>query len=138
MAEGLLRLAVAGQGGRGVEVDSAGTRAFGGDPPDTRACAAVTAVGAHIGHLRSRRVHPLDFEYFSTIAAMDHNHLHQLSEICPTRHRHKLVLLLQFATGVSAQEVSDPYFGPAAGFRQTVELLQQGIHGLLKRERFRC
>lgn len=49
-------------------IDSAGTHAYHvGNPPDARAQQAALKRGVELQHLRARKVHSSDFEYFDFV-----------------------------------------------------------------------
>lgn len=117
------------------EVDSAGT--YGGhqgEKPDPRAVAVAQARGyAQISRERARRVTEQDFQRFDLILAMDRDNLTNLQHQCPTEHRHKLHLFLEYAGVGGVAEVPDPYYGNAAGFEHVMQLCEAGARGLLDR-----
>jgi protein-tyrosine phosphatase len=92
------------------EVDSAGTHGYHiGAAPDTRTTNAARRRGYDLSSLRARRVSDNDFAHYDLIAAMDRNNLTSLMARCPPDHQHKLVLFMQFAPEMGADEVPDPY-----------------------------
>ncbi|CAN0622041.1 Low molecular weight protein-tyrosine-phosphatase [Burkholderia multivorans] len=132
-AEGVMRHQVEAAGlGEWIEIDSAGTGDWHvGEPPDARAQAAALARGYDLSALRARQVSAADFERFDFILAMDAANLAELRRRCPPAHRGKVRLLMEFASGVPAQEVTDPYFGGAQGFEQVLDQCEAACEGLL-------
>lgn len=118
--------------GLALEVDSAGTHDYHvGEPPDRRAQAHARRRGYDLSSLRARQVARADFESFDLVLAMDGGHLAVLRRLCPGEHRHKLRLFMDFAPGLGARDVPDPYCGGPAAFEQALDLIETASHGLL-------
>lgn len=114
------------------EIDSAGTHAYHvGSPPDERAQKTALARGIDLRHLRARQVSVADFEAFDHILAMDRQNLDTLMFVCPRPHSHKLKLFLEYAPGLKALEVPDPYYGGARGFEEVLDLVEKASKGFL-------
>ena len=134
MAEGALRRALQESAlERWITVDSAGTHSYHiGDPPDPRAQNTARLRGVRIGDLRGRQVADMDFEKFDYILAMDSSNLATLKRRVPARSQHKLRLLLSFSRKYPNLDVPDPYFGGAQGFEEALDMIEDGVAGLLK------
>ena len=114
--------------------DSAGTHACRlGERLDPRAELALSRRGYALENARSRKIGAPDFDLFDLILAMDALNLADLRRICPARHTHKLRLLLDFADGLEATEIPDPYYGSPEGFERVLDLCEAGARGLIKR-----
>lgn len=123
-----------------IHVESAGTHAYHvGKPPDPRAQEAARRRGIDLARMRARQVDAGDFEMFDYILAMDRDNLLILQELCPTEHRHKLGLFLEYAPHLGESEVPDPYYGGASGFERVLDMIEAAAEGLLQhvRERLR-
>ena len=117
---------------REMQVDSAGTHAGrSSEPPDPRAKAVLSARGYPIGKSRSRQVTEQDFGRYDLILAMDQSNLNDLRRMCPNEHTHKLRLFLEYANGLDAQDVPDPYYGSVQGFERVLDLCEAGARGLI-------
>ena len=93
------------------EVDSAGTHAYHiGEAPDPRAQSAAKKQGVDLSSQRARQVCQSDFDYYDYIFAMDGNNLATLQASCPSKHQHKLALMLDNLPNNSEKHVPDPYF----------------------------
>ncbi len=115
-----------------IEIDSAGTHSYHvGKEPDQRAMQSARFRGYDLSDLRARRVTGEDCERFDYVVAMDEENLQMLCELCPPGHRHKLHLLLHFATDVELREVPDPYYGGRKGFERVLDLVENACSGLL-------
>jgi protein-tyrosine phosphatase len=115
-----------------IQIDSAGTHAYHiGEPPDDRATRAARMRGIDLGRQRARRVTGDDFLDFDYVLAMDRNNYDDLMLLCPSAHRPKLRLFLEFATGLAEDEVPDPYYGGTTGFERVLDLIEQAAQGLL-------
>ena len=134
MAEGVLRRALQDAGlDRWVSVDSAGTHSYHiGDPPDPRAQGTARLRGVSIGNLRGRQVADVDFEKFDYILAMDGSNLATLKRRAPARSQHKLRLFLSFSRKYPNLDVPDPYYGGPQGFEGVMDMIEDGVAGLLK------
>lgn len=132
-AEGVLRTLVDRQGvGHMFEIDSAGTHGYHiGKGPDPRACKAALSRGYDLSALRARQVNELDFMHFDCILAMDADNLTLLERACPTAHRHKLGLFLDYAVNFAEDEVPDPYYGDEDGFEHVLDLVEDAAQGLI-------
>lgn len=127
------RLLEAGMADR-VVVDSAATHAYRIDsPPHPETQRLAQARGYCLGDHRARLVMPGDFARFDLILGMDRMNLRALSVLAPTDAADRLRLLMDFAPYVGVQEVPDPYGGPPEGFVRTLDLIEAGVNGLLRR-----
>lgn len=132
-AEGVLRakLAEAGLADQ-VEVDSAGTHRYHlGHPPDPRAQRYAQTRGYDLSALRARLALADDFARFDLVLAMDRDNLANLQAVCPPEHRHKLRLLMSFATRHRVDEVPDPYYGDADGFERVLDYVEDACEGIV-------
>jgi low molecular weight protein-tyrosine phosphatase len=115
-----------------VHVDSAGTHAYHlGEQPDQRATRAAAGRGIDLTRQRARRITPADFARFDYVLAMDSSNLEDLLSICPSEHRGKVHLFLEFAGPSTPRDVPDPYYGGAQGFERVLDLVEDGARGLL-------
>jgi len=133
MAEGVMLELVRRAGlSERITVDSAGTGAWHvGEPPDPRAVAAAAQRRYDLRSLRARQVADTDFARFDLILAMDQQNLTDLQRRCPSGERHKLSLLMRFATQHQVAVVADPYSGGAAGFERTLDYCEDACAGVL-------
>ena len=116
-----------------VEVDSAGTHAYHiGEPPDKRSAQCATKRGFDLSYIKARRVEVSDFDYFDYVLAMDADNLSILESMCPTQHKDKVCLFLDFAKDKSESEVPDPYYGGPNGFDHVFDLVEAASKGLLE------
>ncbi|SCW74458.1 protein-tyrosine phosphatase [Sphingobium faniae] len=100
--------------------DSAGTGDWHvGSPPDPRAQAVALRHGIDISGYRGRQVRAEDFHRFSHIFALDGTNLRDLRGIRPADGTAHLALLMDLVPGREGTNVTDPYFGDAAGFDVT-------------------
>jgi protein-tyrosine phosphatase len=133
MAEAVLRRMLERNGlAAGTTVDSAGTHDFNiGLPPDPRARLTALRRGYDMAGRRARQVQKADFADFDMILAMDRRNLATLEADCPVQHRHKLALLLDYASGLDADEVPDPYGEPQEGFERVLDMIEDAACGLI-------
>ena len=133
-AEGIVRALADRRGLSSIlRVDSAGTHAgHAKEAPDPRAVKVAKVHGISLSGLFARQVTQADFELFDRILAMDRRNLAHLRRVCPVEHAAKLGLFLDYATGLSTDEVPDPYYGNLQGFEKVFELCESAAHGLLE------
>lgn len=105
-----------------------------GEYPDRRAQAAGSNRGYDLSSHKARRLHQSDFERYDLILAMDKENLETLKLACPLLYQNRLGLLLHFgplAISEGREEVPDPYFGGVKGFERVLDMIEDGVGGLL-------
>lgn len=139
-AEGVLRqrLEAAGLDAQ-ILVDSAGTHAYHtGDSPSDLAVRSGAQRGYDLTGLRARRVTAEDFENFDVISAMDRGHMEILQQLCPPGQTQRIQLFLEHAPQpLQGQDVPDPYTGGPEDYERTLDLIEQGMDGLIEHLRSR-
>ncbi len=114
------------------EFDSAGTHGYHvGEPPDPRTVAAAAKRGYDLSPLRARRVTEFDFVCCDHVLAMGPDHLEWLRRACPSQHRSKLGLFLDFSEDLETDEVPDPYYGDGQGFEHVLDLVEDAAAQLI-------
>ena len=114
-------------------VDSAGIEGYHtGDPPDGRSIRAALGRGIAIDDLKARRVRPADFQDFDLILAMDKGHYSALKKLKPADATADIVLFLDFANPKTSRDVPDPYYGGPEDFVLVLDLVEEGVEGLLR------
>jgi protein-tyrosine phosphatase len=114
-------------------IDSAGTHAYHvGNPPDARGQQAALKRGVELQHLRARKVHSSDFEYFDFVLAMDDDNYSILIHDCPDEHKAKVKYFLEYAPHLGIREVPDPYYGEKLGFEQVLDMVEDASLGFLE------
>lgn len=134
MAEGSFAalLSSAGLTGR-VNTGSAGLHdQFHGQPPDERAQRTARNYHIDISRHRAREICSQDFEAYDYVLPVDRETHTRLRDRCPASHHHKIRLLLDFAQDTRECDVPDPYYGEQRDFDAALELIEQGVQGLLK------
>ncbi len=115
-----------------VVVDSAGTIGYHANSP---ADARMQEHAARRGYQllsRARQVAAADFDEFDLIIAMDRDNLTDLTSRCPPGAKGQLRLFCDFvAENAAVTDVPDPYYGGEAGFERVLDLLEDGVNGLL-------
>ena len=113
-------------------IDSCGTfSGHLGQPPDRRAQEHALGRGYDIGDMRARLLRPDDFVTFDHLLAMDEGHLRALRRLASKPTRARVRLFLDFAPNLPTREIPDPYYGEAADFERTLDLIERGAAGLL-------
>lgn len=115
-----------------LHIDSAGTHNYRiGDGPDPRSAEFAARRGYDLTDLRARQVTLEDFAAFDHILAMDEDNMAALSAACPPEHRHKLRLLMEYASKSASPVVPDPYQGDDGGFDMVLDYIEDASDGLL-------
>lgn len=133
MAEYVLRDAVqqAGLADR-VEVSSVGTTSWEeGEPVDPRAGAVLAAHGLDASAHRARHMSAADLREADLVLALDQDHVAPLRRIAgPARDR--IHLLREFDPEAGADlGIRDPWYGDAADFDLTWDLVQAAAPGVI-------
>ncbi|MGL1957490.1 MAG: low molecular weight phosphotyrosine protein phosphatase [Colwellia sp.] len=119
--------------GLALKIDSAGTvGAHSREKPDHRAQKIGVERGYSFDGIKARKVTAKDFEDFDLILAMDNHNVEELKKIAPEHLQHKITLFLNFSQNNEEQEVPDPYYGGANGFKFVLDLVEDASDGLLK------
>ena len=117
-----------------VEVDSCGLGDWHvGNPPDQRSIACGRLRGYDLKAIRARQFEPQDFKIFTLLVAMDRGHFDELHKMAPESARDRIKLFMDFhpeQTGL--QDVPDPYYGEFRDFDLAMDLIEQGVEGLVK------
>ena len=119
---------IAGQ----VAVDSAGTIDYHANKPsDARMQKHANRRGYQLVS-RARKVTAADFDEFDLIVAMDRDNLADLMSRCHSDAGCELRPFCDFcAKYASVTDVPDPYYGGDDGFEHVLDLLEDGVEGLL-------
>ncbi|MBX0330635.1 low molecular weight phosphotyrosine protein phosphatase [Oscillochloris sp. ZM17-4] len=131
MAEAVFRHMV-GEAGltERISIDSAGTGAWhAGEPPHRGTLDVLRKNGVDAGDQRARQLAADDFRRFDYIAAMDDENLAAMRRF-PPEARARVRLLLDYAPGLAAREVPDPFY--SGGFDEVYALVTAGCRGLLE------
>lgn len=116
------------------EIDSAGTSAHHvGEPADRRMREHAHKRGVFLGST-SRAFDPnSDFEKFDLILAMDNSNYKNIIAMDPSgKYRDKVRMFCDFCSQRSEKEVPDPYYGGAKGFETVLDIVEDGVQGILK------
>lgn len=133
MAEAALR-AEAERARISIEVDSAGTGDWHvGRPPDPRAQAVALRNGFDMSGYSGRQVTVQDFHRFDFIFALDSENLANLRRLQPAAGKAELRLLMDLVPGREGTDVTDPYFGDAAGFDVTWDDVTRAARAIVQR-----
>ena len=133
-AEGVFRHRVRAEGlENAFLIDSAGIEDYHtGDPPDSRSIKAALKRGVALDELKARKVRATDFHDFDLILAMDKGHHRALKNLKPKDARAEVALFLDFANAEMSRDVPDPYYGGPADFTLVLDLVEEGVDGLLR------
>ncbi len=134
-AEGVMRHRVEALGlASRFHIDSAGTHNYHpGSPPDERTQRHARSRGYDLSALRARQIREEDYERFDLILTMDWDNQALAEEMSPAQHRHKVRRLAEFFLTRTETVVPDPYYGGREDFERVIDLVEDGIEGLLRR-----
>ena len=132
-AEGVMRHHLQLQGlHERITVDSAGTHNYHpGKPPDARTQQHAALRGYDLSALRARQITDADFDQFDLILTMDWDNQSLTESMCPPPHLKKVRRLAEFFREHSDTVVPDPYYGGAEDFERVLDLVEDGVAGLL-------
>jgi protein-tyrosine phosphatase len=132
-AEGVMRHRLQGHGLQDrIVVDSAGTHNFHpGKAPDPRSQTHAAQRGYDLSKLCARQITAADFERFDLILTMDWDNQSLTESLCPPEHLKKVRRLAEFFRHHSDTVVPDPYDGGPDGFERVLDLVEDGVDGLL-------
>jgi protein-tyrosine phosphatase len=135
MAERVAERQAADAGLTGVVFSSAGTSAEEWDEPiDPRARSVLNAHGYRSGEHRAHRIDKKEIEGADLVIAMEDIHLRQMTALAPGALN--LSLLTDFdPDAVPGSGVTDPWYGTAAGFEDTLETIEAAMPGVLEKVR---
>ncbi len=105
-----------------VIVDSAGTHGYHvGEAPDVRAQIAGRKRGYDLSNLKARQITVDDFRECDFIWLWTGENLTAMQQICPPMYKHKLALLMRYASENDTAVVPDPYYGGNEGFNTVLD-----------------
>ena len=133
-AHGVFRHLVEEQGHvDNIYIESCGTHAYHiGESPDSRAQQTARQRGIDLSDLRGQRIKSSDFAEFDYILPMDQDNYEILMSSCPLEFHGRIRKFLDFARGLKASDVPDPYYGGPGGFDEVFDMAEAGSRGLLR------
>ncbi len=115
-----------------VTVDSAGTIGYHENSPADARMRHHAGLRGYELCSRARRVTDEDFYRFDLIVAMDRDNLANLQLRKPADASSELRLFGDFVGSLGPiEDVPDPYYGGDEGFERVLDLLEDGVGGLL-------
>lgn len=114
-------------------VDSAGTSDHHkGELPDARMRKHGLKRGYHLDSL-SRPFKVEDFKNFDLILVMDKsNYKNVLLLDTDNQYKDKVKFFCEFCSETKESEVPDPYWGGEAGFEYVLDIIEDGVKGIIK------
>lgn len=138
-AEGIFQSQVLAQGyGDQFHIESAGTSGYhDGESPDKRMQKAGSKRGYKFTSL-SKRLKVEDLYTFHYLITMDDDNYEKTATFTQIHGRShnrespvKIIPMKQFITSKSISHIPDPYFGEMDGFKEVIDLLEEGCENLL-------
>ena len=129
MAERVAR-GMAAERGLDVEADSVGISSEeSGNPIDRRAAAVLREAGYSVDGHRARRVTADDLASADLVVVAERFHIGRLEQLCPDAN---YALINDFNPAMpKGQDLDDPWYGPASGFRSTLADIEAAMPGIL-------
>ncbi len=114
--------------------DSAGTHGYHvGEAPDARSVTMASKRGIDMANLRARRFRVEDFDEFDLILAMDRGHERSLCDMARSpADIAKVKLFGAYCANNPQSDVPDPYYGPESGFVRVMDMVEDGVSGILR------
>ena len=116
-------------------VDSAGTAGYHvGESSDPRMIGYAAKRGYNMDHI-TRKFNPAkDFVRFDYIITMDNENFEDVkSHDNLNRFSHKIFKITDFCKNMKVDEVPDPYYEGEEGFNGVLDILEDGVNGLLEK-----
>jgi protein-tyrosine phosphatase len=115
-------------------IDSAGLTGFhAGESPDRRSAAAAQKRGVDMSMIVARQFVEKDYYDFDLILAMDSGHLEELNRRKLDDAQSEVALFLEYTGNHEVREVADPYYGGAQGFKDVLDLIEDGCKAIIDR-----
>lgn len=112
--------------------DSAGTAAYHINcQPDLRAQQICQNNGIQLRH-KARMITPEDFKLFDLIVCMDRSTQNNVKRIAPDNFHSQVVLLRNYDTSASTDDVPDPYYGSIRNFEEVYDILKKSCTDFLR------
>ncbi len=130
MAEGVMLWMLKEQGFFGIDVRSAGVRAYEDIEAAEKAVMVCKERGIDISSHLSRQITEEMVNTFDIILTMEQRHIEKILEMFPHA-APKVKMLSDYSIGHRGQDIADPMGSSTFAFRTTLGLLQECVEGLL-------
>src|SRR5256714_7589214 len=127
MAEALARKIAERRGIQDLNVSSAGTNAWGNVPATDEALLVGMERDIDLTGHRARKLTPAIVSEADLIFVMTPGHLEQVKQLGG---RGKVHVIDEYASGIANQGITDPYGGDLDAYRQTADVLEQGMENM--------
>lgn len=133
IAEGILKHKIT-KAGLTWQVDSAGTNGYHvGEAPHRLSQKVSLENGIDVSSQRSRLFTTDDFDRFDIIYAMANNVIAEMKLISKEKFdRSKVDLLMNELKPGANLDITDPWYGPEAGYRQVFDLIEKACEAMIK------
>lgn len=116
-----------------IETASAGTHGYHiGEPPDLRSIEVAAQRGISMKGQKAQKISLRDFAAGNLLLAMDMGHYEHLLAMAPAGSEAEIALFMDYACG-RQDDVPDPYYGDISDFEQVLDLVVEGVAGVLKK-----
>ena len=111
-----------------IDVGSAGTNPRHiGAPPDPRAVNTACKRGYDLTPLRVRQFDVSDLGNYDLLLAMDQGHYDHMLACSTSQNKDRIHLFLEPVSGLSSNDVPDPYYGDPEDYECALDLIEAGI-----------
>lgn len=134
LAEGILQEKATLAGLR-WQVESAGTNGYhDGEAPHPLSQKVARLNGIEIGHQRSRKIRPEDFERYDRIYVMGEDVMEDVKRIAKNKFDpNKIDLLMNEWQPGKNLEVPDPWYGPEPGYHEVFEMIEKACEAVIQK-----
>ena len=134
LAEGILEQKIK-ETGLNWEVDSASTNGLHvGEAPHSLSQKVARMNGIDIGHQRSRKFLPEDFDRFDKIYAMAEDVLWEMKRIAKNKYDpEKADLLMNEIFPGKNMDIPDPWSGPESGYHDVYKMIDQACNSIIQK-----
>lgn len=132
-AEGVFRHMIAKEGMQDIVfIDSCGTAAHHeGEQADIRMREHASQRGYDLTSI-ARGIQRGDLESFDYILTMDNSNYKNVLALTADNNKHKVKMMMNYATEHPHDQIPDPYYGGPDGFELVLDLLEDACRGLIE------
>ena len=81
--------------------------------------------------MTARQVQKSDYADYDYIVSMDRGHQDILDDMKPENSKAQVVLFMDYCRSHTQKDVPDPYYGGLDGFQRVLDIIEDGVEGIL-------